>query len=110
MISQMSRLVEIFASRVDDRSTLDELFEMIGNEDSWQNAHDLFDRIRRRSLAANRGDSRAIVQCNFEEACAKTLFNLTDTGAPFDPDAPYWVVPRALRLARELGIDELEIV
>jgi hypothetical protein len=109
MISQMLRLVELFAARVDDRSTLDDLHRMIGDEDSWHKAHDLFDRVRRKSLAADRSDLQTIAQCNFEEACAKTLFNLTDTDAPFDEDAPYWVVPQALRLARRLGIDEIEI-
>jgi hypothetical protein len=111
MIRQMLRLVEIFSARAEDRSTLDELSRMIGNESSWQNAHDLFDRIRRKSLAAGEHeDTRAITQYCFEEACAKTLYNLSDTDAPFDEDAPYWVVPQALRLARSLGIDETEIV
>src|SRR5579859_6665963 len=109
MIQQMLRLVEAFSVRVEDRSTLDELHLMIGDESSWRKAHDLFDRIRRKSLAADRGDGRAITQYYFEEACAKTLFNLTDTDAPFDEDAPYWVVPHALRLARHLGMDETEI-
>ena len=109
MISQMLRLVELFAARVDDRSTLDDLHRMIGDEDSWHKPHDVFDRVRRNSLAADRSDLQTIAQCNFEEACAKTLFNLTDTDAPFDEDAPYWVVPQALRLARRLGIDEIEI-
>jgi hypothetical protein len=109
MIRQMLRLVELFASRVADRSTLDELFGMIGDEKSWCKAHDFFDRVRRKSLTADRSDLRFISQCNFEEACAKTLFNMTDTRVPFDEDAPYWVVPQALRLARRLGIDETEI-
>ena|ERR1700733_2906570 len=109
MINQMLRLVELFAARVADRSALDELFRMIGDEDSWRKAHDLFDRVRRRSLTADRSDLRTIAQYNFEEACAKTLFNLTNTDAPFDEDASYWVVPQALRLARRLGIDETEI-
>jgi hypothetical protein len=109
MISQMLRLVELFAARVADHSTLDELFRMIDDEKSWRRAHDLFDRVRRRSLAADRSDLQTIAQCNFEEACAKTLFNLTHTDVPFDADAPYWVVPQALRLARCLSIDETEI-
>ena len=109
MISQMLRLVEVFAARVDDRSTLDDLHRMIGDKNSWRKAHDYFDRVRRKSLAADRSDLLTIAECNFEEACAKTLFNMTDTDAPFDAYAPYWVVPQALRLARRLGIDEAEI-
>jgi hypothetical protein len=109
MIQQMLRLVAVFSARVEDRSTLDDLYRMIGDESSWHKAHDLFSRIRRKSLAADRDDARAITQYCFEEVCAKTLFNMTDTDAPFDEHAPYWVVPQALRLARRLGIDETEI-
>lgn len=110
MISQMLRLVEVFAARVEDRSTLDELHRMIGDDSSWHRAHDLFDRIRDKTLAADRSDAQASTQYCFEEVCAKTLYNLTDTDAPFDEDAPYWVVPGALSLARRLGIDETEII
>jgi hypothetical protein len=109
MISQMLRLVETFSARVEDRSTLDELHQMIGDDSSWIRAHDLFDCIRRKTLDADRRNERAVAQYDFEEVCAKTLYNLTDTDAPFDEDAPYWVVPAALSLARRLGIDEAEI-
>ena len=109
MIRQMLKLVELFAARIEDRTVLDELFRMIGDEHSWAKAHDFFGRVRRRSLETNRTDFRVIAECNFEEACAKTLYNLTDTKMPFDEDAPYWVVPQALRFARHLGIDEKEI-
>ena len=49
----------------------------------------------------------------FEEVCAKTLYNLCGSRAPFDPDSPYWIVPNAFALARALGIPgakELAIV
>ncbi len=82
---------------------------MISDESSWPKAHDLFDRVRRKSLAADGNDQRVLTQYCFEEACAKTLFNMTDTDMPFDEDAPYWVVPEALRLAGQLGIDKAEI-
>ena len=109
MIGQMIRLVETFSTRVEDRSTLDELHRMIGDDRSWHKAHELFDRIRNKTLAADRSNTRAVAQYCFEEACAKTLYNLSDTNAPFDEDSPYWIVPDALRLARRLGIDETEI-
>jgi hypothetical protein len=109
MICQMQRLVEVFAAHVNDRSTLDDLHRMIADKSSWHSSHDHFDRVRRKSLAADRNDLKAITQYCFEEACAKTLFNMTGTNAPFDQDSPYWVVPQALRLARRLGIDETEI-
>jgi hypothetical protein len=59
--------------------------------------------------AQRRKDYRADCQYLFEEACAKTLYNLTDTDAPFDDDSPYWIVPNALSLARRMSIDESEI-
>jgi hypothetical protein len=69
-----------------------------------------FDRIRDKTLAAERRkDERADCQYLFEEACAKTIFSLTDTDAPFDADSPYWIVPNALSLARRMSIDESEI-
>lgn len=110
MIRQMLKLTELFCARVqgrESRESLNELHRMIGDEDSWKLAHDFFDKIRRRSLDSDERQAKA--QCFFEEACAKTLFNMTDTRIPFDEDAPYWVVPRALRFARQLGIEEREI-
>lgn len=106
----MKRLVDLFAPHCADRSTLDELYRMIDDERLWPRAHDLFDRIRRKTLEVEgRSDERAAYQYFFEEICAKTIFNLTGTDAPFDEDSPYWVVPSALSLARRLGIQESEI-
>jgi len=110
MIKQMQKLIELFTPHCSDRSTLDELHRMISDQRTWPKAHDLFDRIRRKTLdAERRRDERADCQYLFEEVCAKTIFNLTDTGAPFDEDSPYWVVPNALSLARRLGIHESQV-
>ncbi len=111
MIGQMLAMAELFAQHVDDRSTLDELHRMIADEDLWNEAHNLFDRIRDKTLVADtERDTKRIAQYLFEEACTKTLFNLTDTDMPFDEDAPYWVVPAALSLAQELGVDVVKVV
>ena len=56
--------------------------------------------------AEKRNDQLALAQYAFEEVCAKTLYNITREPAPFDPDAPFWVLPRALELERMLGITE----
>ena len=110
MLTHMKQLIELFAARCPDRSTLDELHRMIDDQQSWRKAHDLFDRIRNKTLdAERRKDARADCQYLFEEACAKTLYNLTDTDAPFDEDSSYWIVPNALSLARRMSIDESEI-
>jgi hypothetical protein len=60
--------------------------------------------------AEERNDALADCQFLFEEACAKTLYNLSDTNAPFDEDSPYWIVPNALSLARRIGIHEAEVI
>jgi hypothetical protein len=51
-----------------------------------------------------------MVQYSFEDICAKTLFNLANTDAPFDSDSPYFVIPFALDLARAVGIEDEEVV
>ena len=107
----MKRLIEIFAARSSDRSTLDELHRMVGDRGTWNRAHDLFQRIRRKSSdSSRRGDAKLEAQFGFEEACAKTLYNLSGESAPFDPDSPYWIIPNALAAARHFQIDESEIV
>jgi hypothetical protein len=110
MLDAMKRLVEVFAARAHDRSTLDELHAMIGDRHTWDMARGLFQRIRQKTLEAEkRGDKCAESQYLFEEACAKTLSKLTGRPGGFDPDSPYWIVPNALALARRLNIDESEI-
>ncbi len=110
MLDQMKGLIEVFAARSRDRSTLDELHAMIGNRHTWDMAQGLFQRIRQKTLAAQkRGDKCAECQYLFEEACAKTLSKLTGRPGGFDPDSPYWIVPTALSLARRMSIDESEI-
>jgi len=111
MVDAMKRLVEMFAARTTDRSTLDELQRMLADRDTWHEAHELFQRIRSKNLdAGRRGDARLAAQYSFEEACAKTLYNVTGRPAPFDADSPYWVVPNALATAQHLGIVERDIV
>lgn len=111
MIGQMLAMTELFTDQVDDRTTLDELHRMIANENLWPQAHTLFNRIRSKTLRADtKSLSMKSKQYLFEESCAKTLFNLTDTDAPFDEDASYWVIPSALALAQELGIDVMKVI
>lgn len=111
MLDAMKSFIEMFAARTADRSTLDELQRMIADRGTWHKAHALFQRIRLKTLdVSRRGDARLEAQYCFEEACAKTLYNLTGSPAPFDADSPYWIVPNALATARHLGIDEKDIV
>ena len=110
MLNVMKKLIEFFATRAHDRSTLNELRQMIDDRKTWHQAHDLFRRIRQKTLAAEqRKDQLADCQYLFEEVCAQTLYNLSGQPAPFDADSPYWIVPNALSLARRMNIDESEI-
>ena len=111
LLDQMVELIDLFSPSCADKTTLHELKTMIRDEDSWGKAHALFGRIRRKRIPAEEQEHRLeCCQYAFEEICAKTLFNLTNTDKPFDPDSPYWVVPIALQFARALGINESEVV
>ena len=111
ILDAMQRLIDLFAPRCADRSTLDELRQMLADDRSWPAAHDLFDRIRHKTLEAERQHDQLLeMQYLFEEICAKTLYNLSYPRGPFDADSPYWIVPNAFALARRLGIDNADIL
>src|SRR6185503_4671314 len=105
------KLIELFAARCKDRGTLDELGAMAADRGRWSKAPGLFDRIRQKTLVAERGgDQTLTAQYLFEEICAKTLYNLSGSSAPFDADSPYWIVPNAFTLARRIGVDDSEVL
>ncbi len=94
-----------------DRETIDELLGMLDHIEAWHRAHDLFSRIRRKTLVAERTQNHdADCQYLFEEICAKTLYNLSMRPAPFDADSPYWIIPNALALARSRNIPHTRIL
>ena len=104
-------LIDLFLPSCTDRSTMGELKELLSNQDRWLEAHALFRRIRIKTLASiERGDKTLECQYCFEEICAKTMFNLTDTNAPFDLDSPFFVIPIAIRFARISRISDAEVV
>jgi hypothetical protein len=71
--------------------------------------HDLFQRIRKTTIAAERAhEQRLVAQYLFEEVCAKTLYNLSGEPAPFDPDVPFRIVPNAILFARTVDVPDLE--
>src|SRR5215467_3747491 len=93
-----------FEGRCKDKETLRKLITLANDRSRRKEAHDLFSEIRRKTLAAEqRNDQLALAQYNFEEICAKTLYNMTREPAPFDPDSPFWVLPLAMELAQMLG-------
>jgi hypothetical protein len=107
--TEIQRLVGLFLLRCDDRDTLLALDGMAAEQDQWRGGHDLFGRIRSKTLVAERsGDRLKSVQYYFEEVCAKTLYNLSGSPAPFDKDSPDWIHPNALALAQALSIPDAQ--
>jgi hypothetical protein len=110
ILGGIRELCVLFASHCGDRTTLDQLVHMVEDRSRWRGAHNLFQQIRAKTLKAiARKDRQAELQYYFEEICAKSLYNLSGEPAPFDSDSPYWIIPNALKLAREVGVDESEI-
>ena len=107
--ADIQKLVQIFLSRCDDRDTLLALDAMAADQDQWRGGHDLFQRIRSKTLVAERsGDRLKSVQYCFEEVCAKTLYNLSGFPAPFDKNSPDRIRPNALALAQALSIPDAQ--
>jgi hypothetical protein len=105
--SSISEMVSFFVPHCGDVSTLNELKAMAADRKQWRRAHDLFDRIRKKTLRADKENDRMLQhQYSFEEICAKTLYNLSGYPAPFDDDSPFWVLPIAVAFAHFLGIDD----
>ena len=111
MVTDIIALLKLFEGRLPDGETHAWVVDLASHEDRWSEAHDVFDRIRDRNLAAiARKDRASECQYCFEEACLKSLFNETDTGAPFDSSSPHWIIKTALVLARTLGMPDTSVV
>jgi len=111
MIRQIRELIELIATEVSDRETIDELLRTIDDRNRWKEAHALFRKIRGKTLRADASkDLRLAAQYCFEEICAKSIYNESGEDAPFDSDSPFWVIPLALGAARRLGIDQSRVL
>jgi hypothetical protein len=107
IITAMLAPLSFFEVRCEDKQTLQKLIILANDEARRKEAHRLFTEIRLKTLAAvKRNDQLALAQYNFEEICAKTLYNITHEPAPFDPDSPFWILPLALDLGRMLGVKD----
>ena len=103
----ISEMVDFFIPHCADVTTLNELKSMAADHTKWSKAHDLFDRIRKKTLRADKQNDRKLQhQYSFEEICAKTLYNLSGYPAPFDDDSPFWVIPIAVGFAHAIGVDD----
>jgi hypothetical protein len=111
VLSDIEGLLQLLAPHCNDRSTFDVLGRMVKEHRTWSKAHDLFNQIRAKTLVAERAADRKLAsQYLFEEICAKTLYNLSMSSAPFDPDSPYWVIPNAIAFARHVGVADAQVI
>ena len=111
LVDQMDHLFALFQPICRDTETMAELRALLRDEKDWVKAHYLSTRIRAKAFTAVKtGDLPAEMQFSFEETCAKTLHNLSDSKKPFEADTPYWIIPLALKLAKVLDLDESKIV
>jgi hypothetical protein len=107
IITAMLAPLTFFEGRCEDKETLRKLIKLANDKSRRKEAHALFYEIRQKTLVAEkRNDRLALAQYDFEEICAKTLYNMTREPAPFDPDSPFWVLPLALELGQMLGITD----
>jgi hypothetical protein len=107
--AEIQRLVRLFLPNCNDSSTLLILDAMGDDRTLWPSAHLLFQRIRAKTLTCGPENTVAYAQYLFEEVCAKTFYNLSGCPAPFDKDAPDWIWPNALNLARSLGLPDSQV-
>jgi hypothetical protein len=84
---------------------------MASDDDTWRYGHELFSRIRDKTIKADTVKDKLLQhQYSFEELCAKTLYNMSghikggEFPYPFDDDSPFWVIPLAVGFARALGV------
>lgn len=111
VISDMVNLLDRFEGVVPDHDSNRLVYGFVTDKQKWDKAHGLFSTIRRKTLEAEKEkDDKKLAQYRFEESCAKTLFNLTHSSAPFDPDSPYYVLKNALVLAKAAGLPVEKVV
>ena len=109
--SDIECLLDLFSRHCADVETLNELSKMVQDHTTWHKAHGVFQKARKKNnIAFSSGNKRDQAQYQFEEICAKTIYNLSGESAPFDADSPYWVVPNALAYGRIAGIPEADIL
>ena len=105
VIEEIQLLLDLFLDIVPDQESNRLVWKFCEEKHRWIKAHGLFTTMRQRNFKAVKEENKLKeVQYCFEEVVAKTLYNLTRSEAPFDPDSPYWVIKNALRLAQLLKL------
>jgi hypothetical protein len=111
MIDDIVALLRLFGPLVPDAETNAWVTELAADRSRWPDAHEMFSRVRERTLAAiSNKDRGRQAQYGFEEICLKSIYNETATNAPFDSDSPHWISKCAIGLARVLGLPEQSVI
>lgn len=111
MADDIVALLKLFESHASDSETHAWVATLAADSSKWHDAHRVFDRVRRRTLEAIAAKDRMREgQYMFEEICLKSLYNETDTVAPFDSDSPHWIVKCAIGYARQVGVSIEKVV
>jgi hypothetical protein len=105
MGASIARLLQLFQGKVPDAESNSRVLELAVTPARWSAAHALYDVVRSRYLATTKtSDGIRSAQYEFEESCLEALYNESTPSEPFDSVSPYWVVPRAVGLARAIGM------
>lgn len=111
IIAEIKALLDLFEDKVPDKESNRLVRRFCDEKEKWLKADGLHSTLRDRNLKTiKQGNKAKECQYCFEEVIAKTLFNLTRSCAPFDPDSPYWVIKNALVLAKAVGVPVEEVV
>ena len=111
IVEEMLLLLDLFEPLVPDKESNRLVHKFCMEKHRWEKAHGLHTTIRDRTSRAEKNGNRVQqAQYLFEESIAKTLYNLTRSSAPFDPDSPYWVIKNALSLSKELEVPLQDVV
>lgn len=114
---EIAKLLEYFAPHCKDKSTLNQLRKVAANPAQWKACYSLFQRIRGKTLRADRrSDKFHQHQYLFEEICAKALYNMSihpvdyafANPAPFDDDSADYVIPIAAQFADYVKIPQFD--
>jgi len=111
MIEDILALLRLFEGHAPDPEAHGWVGDIVAHEKRWPEAHDIFDRVRSRTLEAiERKDRVRACQYYFNEVCLQSVFNQTNTDVPFDPDAPHWIIKNAFQYARAVGIPDDAVI
>jgi hypothetical protein len=111
MAEDIVALLRLFEAHASDRETHGWVSALAADQSKWRDAHNIFDRVRGRTLAAIKAkDERREAQYMFEEVCLKSLYNETPARDPFDSDSPHWIIKNAIDLARQVGVPVQRVI